>query len=101
VSSPDLYFDRNSHVLPARERRKLDQIASSGHALHDFSERIVVIEDHCDDWSVHEYNEQLGLERADAVRRIPLNLSFPEDRVGAVSFGDRAPQCLTPDEVCR
>ncbi len=99
--APDLYFDLNSHVLRARERRKLDQIASAlQNMLHDFPELIIVIEGHCDDWGVHEYKLQLGLERSDAVRRVLLNRSFPEDRVLAASFGDRAPQCLTTDEVC-
>jgi len=50
---------------------------------------------------VHEYNQQLGLERAEAVRRILLNLSFHEDRVRALTFGDTEPLRLTPDEVCR
>jgi outer membrane protein OmpA-like peptidoglycan-associated protein len=101
-AAPDLYFDVNSHVLQVRERRKLEQIAPAVQdILHDFPELIILIEGHSDDRGLHEYNQQLGLERADAVRRVFLNLSFPEDRVRAVSFGDRAPQCLTPDEACR
>jgi outer membrane protein OmpA-like peptidoglycan-associated protein len=100
--APDLYFDLNSHVLPARERRKLDQIAPDLQAmLHDCPELIVVIEGHSDDRGLYEYNQQLAWQRAEAVRRVLLNLSFPEDRVRAVSLGDTAPQCLTPDEVCR
>jgi outer membrane protein OmpA-like peptidoglycan-associated protein len=101
-AAPDLYFDLNSHVLRLREQRKLAEIAPAiQDILHDFPELIIVIEGHSDDRGLHEYNQQLGLERADAVRRVLLNVSFPEDRVRAVSFGDRAPQCLTPDEVCR
>ena len=100
--APDLYFDLKSHVLRARERRKLDQIAPAlQDMLHDSPELIIVIEGHSDDRGLHEYNQELGLERAEAVRRVLLNRSFPEDRVRAVSFGDRAPQCLTPDDVCR
>jgi outer membrane protein OmpA-like peptidoglycan-associated protein len=101
--APDLYFDLNSHILRARERRKLDQIAPAlQDMLHDSPELIIVIEGYSDDRGLHEYNQELGLERAEAVRRVLLNRSFPEDRVRAVSFGDCAPQCLTPDdEVCR
>jgi len=100
--APDLYFDLNSHVLRTRERKRLDQIAPAlQEMLRDSPELIIVIEGHCNDWGVHEYNQQLGLERAEAIRRMLLSLSFLEDRVRALGFGDTEPQCLTPDEVCR
>src|ERR1035438_8460554 len=100
--APDLYFDLNSHVLRARERRKLDQIAPAlQDMLHASPELVIVIEGHSDDRGLHEYNHELGLGRAEAVRHVLLDRSFPEERLRAVSFGDRAPQCLGPDEVCR
>jgi len=99
---PDLYFDRNSHVLRARERRKLAQIAPAlEDILHDFPDLIIVIEGHADDRSVLDYNDQLGLERADAVRRALLDLSFPEDHLRIVSFSYREPLCATQDNLCR
>ena len=100
--APDLYFDLKSHVLRTRERRRLDQIAPAlQNMLHASPELILVIEGHNDDRKLREYNQELGSERADAVRRVLLNRSFPEDRVRAVGFGDRAPQCLTSDAACR
>jgi outer membrane protein OmpA-like peptidoglycan-associated protein len=94
-----LYFDLNSHVPRARERRKLDQIAPAlQDMLHESPE---LIEGHSDDRKLREYNPELGSERADAVRRVLLNRSFREDRVRAVSFGDRPQHCLTPDDLCR
>lgn len=101
-AAPDLHFDLNSHALQVRERRKLAQIAPAlQDILHDFPELVIVIEGHSDESGLTDYNWQLALERADAVRRVLLGLSFPEDRLRAVSFGDRAPQCLTSDEACR
>ena len=48
--APDLYFDLNSHVLRARERRKLDQIAPAlQDMLHESPELIIVVEGHSDD----------------------------------------------------
>jgi len=38
-----------------------------------------------------KYNQRLGLERADAIRRVLLALDFPEDCVRVVSFA-RSPQ---------
>jgi cytidylate kinase len=101
----DLHFDLNSHVLRALERRKLDQIANAlQDMLHKSQELIIVIEGPSDDRGVREYNQELGLQRADAVRRVLLNRSFPEDRVRALSFGDRTPvcpnarRCVPPEE---
>jgi hypothetical protein len=75
--APDLYFDLNSHVLRTRERQRLDQIAPAlQDMLHDSPELIIVIEGHCDDWGVHEYNQQLGLDRAEAVRRNSSEFQF-------------------------
>ena len=100
--APDLYFEVNSHALPGPEQRKLARIANDLKAiLHDFPDLIIVIESHCDDRGVAEYNEQLGLERADAVKGGLRNLGFPEDRLRAVSFSHREPLCVTPDDECR
>ncbi len=98
----DLYFEVNSHVLAAGERHKLAQVAPALQALpHDSPDLVIVIEGHSDDRGVIEYNDRLALERAEAVRRVLLNLSFPEDRLRTVSLGYRAPQCLTQDNPCR
>jgi len=101
-TAPDLYFEVNSHVLGAGERRKLAQIAPAlGALLYDCPDLIIVIEGHSDDRGLIEYNDRLALERADAVRRVLLNMSFPDDRLRTAAFGYRAPQCLTQDDGCR
>ena len=89
---PDLYFEVNSHVLSARERRKLAQLAPALESL---------IEGHSDDCGLVEYNDRLALERADAVWRVLLELGFPEDRPRTVGFAYRAPQCPSLDDLCR
>lgn len=62
--APDLYFDLNAHVLGARERRKLDQIAPALQGmLHEYPELIIVIEGHSVDRGLHQYNQELGSER--------------------------------------
>lgn len=99
--APDLYFNFDSYALSKPEQRKLTQIALGlEDLLHDFPDLIIVVEGHCDDRGLAEYNEQLGLERADAVKRALLNLGFPDDCLRAVSFSDRAPLCPTPDDRC-
>lgn len=100
--APDLYFNLNAHALPRPEQRKLAHIAVDLEGiLHEFPDLIVVIEGHCDDRGAAEYNEQLGLQRAGAVRSGLLSLGFPEDRLRTVSFSHRAPLCVTTDDRCR
>jgi len=101
-AAPDLYFEFNSHVLGAKERRKLTQMAPGlADVLHDFPNLVIVIEGHSDDRGLTEYNDRLGLERAEAVRRALLDLSFPEDHLQIAGLGYRTPQCLTRDDQCR
>jgi outer membrane protein OmpA-like peptidoglycan-associated protein len=101
-STPDLHFDLNSRLLQGRERRKLEQAAPDLESLlYDYPDLIIVVEGYSDDSGLIERNERLALRRADTVRRILLELSFPEERLYATGFGSRAPQCATADEVCR
>jgi peptidoglycan-associated lipoprotein len=100
--APDLYFNFNSHTLPRPEQRKLAHVALElKEILHDFPDLVIVIEGHCDDRGVAEYNEQLGLERAYAVKVPLVNLGFPEDHLRTISFSHHAPLCMTPDDRCR
>ncbi len=99
---PDLYFSSNSHVLSARERRKLIvEIAPAlQDLLHEFPDLIIAIEGYSDDWFRAEYNDRLATERAEAVRQFLLELSFPENCFRVASFGLRAPRCAAHDEPC-
>jgi outer membrane protein OmpA-like peptidoglycan-associated protein len=100
--APDLHFNFNARTLPRPEQRKLAHIAIELRGiLHEFPDLIIVIEGHCDDRGLTEYNEQLGLERADAVKSGLLNAGFPEDHLRTVSFSHHAPLCLTPDDGCQ
>jgi outer membrane protein OmpA-like peptidoglycan-associated protein len=102
IAAPDLYFAVNSHFLTSRERHKLARsVPAIQDILHDFPDLIIVIEAYADDWFSSEYNERLASERADAVRRIFLNLNFPEDCLRVASFSYRAPQCTGQDDRCK
>jgi outer membrane protein OmpA-like peptidoglycan-associated protein len=101
-AAPDLYFAANSQILAAPEQRTLLQIVPAlQDVLRDFPDLIIVIEGYADDGFPYKYNEQLGKSRANAVRRLLRNLSFPEDRLRVASFGFRATQCEAQDGQCR
>jgi len=98
-AAPDLYFDFNSHTLPAREQSTLAQIAPAfEEILHDFPDLMIVIEGHTDDRGLIEYNDQLAPEM---VRQALSKLSFPDRHLRTVSPGSRVPQCRTHDDICR
>ena len=101
-AAPDLFFSSNAHSLSRPEQRKLAHIAGELEGiLHDSPDLVIVIEGHSDDRGLAQYNEQLGLERADAAKSGLLNRGFPEDHLRTVSFSHRAPVCLTPNDRCR
>jgi len=101
VTVPDLYFSSNSHVLSSRERQKFAQIAPAlQDLLHDFPDLIIVIEGYSDEWFRPDYNDRLALERADAVRHLLLELSFPDDCFRIMTFPFRTPQCAAQDQLC-
>jgi outer membrane protein OmpA-like peptidoglycan-associated protein len=100
--APDLYFQPGSHILQPRERRKFDRIAPAlEDLLHDFPGLVIMIEGHSDDRSLIEYNDRLAAERAGEIRRLLLELSFPEDRLRTARFVYREPQCQSRDDLCR
>jgi peptidoglycan-associated lipoprotein len=100
--APDVYFNFNSHAIPRLEQKKLANIASGLQGiLRDFPDVIIVIEGHCDDRGMAQYNEELGLQRANAVKQALLSRGFPDDRLRTASFSHRMPLCVTPDDRCR
>jgi outer membrane protein OmpA-like peptidoglycan-associated protein len=100
--APDLHFDLSEHSLRARERDELARITPDlKEILRAFPDLIIVVEGHCDDRGLAEYNLQLGKQRADAVQRVLVNLGFPANHLRSVSLGEKRPQCLTQDEACR
>ena len=101
-AAPDLYFDFNSHTLPAHEQGTLAEIAPAlQDILHDFPGLIIVIEGHSDDRGLIEYNVRLALQRADTVRQALVNINLPRRPLRTVSYGYPAPQFLTHAAMCR
>jgi len=79
------------------DRHELSSTAKA--ALDDFAQKLktenkpvyVEIQGHTDNVGVKQYNERLGLERAESVRRyLNQQHGFPLHRINVISYGDTA-----------
>jgi outer membrane protein OmpA-like peptidoglycan-associated protein len=85
---PDVNFDFNVRALNDLGRGRVKQI---GQLLQDSGDVNVVLEGHTDYIGTPEYNEKLGLDRAEAVRQELLALGIAPERVSTVTFGKSKP----------
>jgi outer membrane protein OmpA-like peptidoglycan-associated protein len=81
-----VFFAHNADAVSAESRVTLDRVAHTLIAMPD--ELHVWINGHADDTGKHEYNEQLGQRRANAVRQYLLERGVPAERMTAQSYGD-------------
>jgi peptidoglycan-associated lipoprotein len=58
----------------------------------------VVLQGHADSRGSAQYNEKLGMDRADAVRKELVALGVNNDRLSTVSFGESKPLFTEQDE---
>jgi len=82
-------FGFNRHELSAPAKTALDDFA--GKLKTENKAVYVEIQGHTDDVGTKDYNERLGLERAEAVRRyLNQQHGFPLHRINVISYGATA-----------
>lgn len=69
-----------------------------GQAMRDYPGVRVTIEGHCDERGSLEYNQALGMRRAEAAKRYLVSLGLEEDRFRTVSYGEERPLVPESDE---
>jgi peptidoglycan-associated lipoprotein len=82
--SDDVWFDTNSAVLGVLED---DQIATVATWLREHPATRIVIEGHADRSGTADYNEDLAMRRAAAVRDALVGLGVAQDRAVLVIYG--------------
>jgi peptidoglycan-associated lipoprotein len=83
-----IYFDYDSFQLTPEARDALREDARWIAAHPDLAIRI---EGHCDERGTEEYNYNLGMKRAQAVREYLVTLGAQEDRLHTWSWGETRP----------
>ncbi|MGE5512173.1 MAG: OmpA family protein [Bacteroidota bacterium] len=92
-----VFFGAASAELGARARAVL---AAQAQWLKRYPGVSVVVEGHADEPGTAEYNRELGLKRAQAVRARLIAEGVEEQRVNAASFGREQPVATCPNLEC-
>jgi outer membrane protein OmpA-like peptidoglycan-associated protein len=88
VYFPDVNFDfdvRNLNTLGEGKARQVARLLQEEPGVH------VVLEGHADYMGSVEYNEKLGMDRAEAVRGKLIEMGVPAERISTVTFGQSKP----------
>ena len=95
VDFAPVYFGFDSTVVPQGELGKIDAVAQHLTARTD---RVVVVEGHCDERGSNEYNMALGENRAIIVRNYLVQSGIAADRIQTRSYGEEKPAVVGQDE---
>jgi peptidoglycan-associated lipoprotein len=95
---PPVYFAAGATQLQPRDAGIL-----STHLrwLRGDSRRVVLIEGHTDEPQDSAFSQQVGAERADAVKAYLVSAGIAADRITVVSQGGAQPACREPTTSCR
>ena len=88
VYMPDVNFDFNKRQLNTLGKGKARVIANM---LKEKPGVNVVLNGHTDNIGSDSYNQQLGMDRAKALKDELISLGVPSDRISTVSFGKTQP----------
>lgn len=88
VFFPDVSFEFNSRNLSDLGLGRVHQLAD---LLKSTDQVKVVLQGHADFIGSEDYNEKLGMDRAESVRQELVALGVPADRLATVSFGEAQP----------
>ena len=95
VSFAPVYFGFDSTVVPQGELSKIDAVVDH---LSSRSDRVVVVEGHCDERGSNEYNLALGENRSTIVRNYMVQSGISADRIQTRSYGEEKPAAMGHDE---
>ncbi|NVJ61240.1 MAG: OmpA family protein [Gammaproteobacteria bacterium] len=84
-----VHFDFDKHNLSRDDKQKLDVLADF--IKYDPEIEVVLLEGHTDSIALRSYNKKLGMKRADAVKTYLTDKGVMEQKIRAVSYGERRP----------
>ncbi len=84
----DVYFDLDSDRLKSGDRLIL---RADYHILREVPDVEILVEGHCDRRGTVEYNIDLGLKRAEAVKEYMVHMGMSASRISTVTHGKEMP----------
>ncbi len=88
VEFAPVYFGFDASNLAGGEMAKIEAVASH---LQSHPNRVVIVEDNCDERGSNEYNLSLGELRAISIRDYLVSLGIAANRVQTKSYGEEKP----------
>jgi peptidoglycan-associated lipoprotein len=94
VNLTTLHFGIDKYNLEKRNMKiaKINAIKIKDHK--------VILEGNTDEYGTLEYNERLGLKRADTVRKVLMENGIPEASISIKSYGKNNLKCKEKTKIC-
>ena len=89
------YFDFDEHNIEPNDKRQIAEVASS--IAKDWDGRLVTVSGHADRFGSDEYNDELSMKRAEAVKNILVENGVSNVEVKA--YGKRSPVSICDPEM--
>lgn len=93
-----IYFDFDRYdIKPAMQ----DVVNAGANVLKSQAQDAeIIVEGNCDEWGTDEYNQALGLRRANAVKKALVTLGLNADQISVKSYGETNPVCTERTKEC-
>lgn len=95
---PDLHFEFDSTAF---DEASMEALPQEVEYLKKNADLEILIEGHCDDRGTREYNNLLGQDRAQFLKKLYTALGLSGERILTASYGKDQLLCLVPTEECR
>ena len=96
--APVVYFDFDKYDIKPAMQSVVN--AGANLAKGQGASVKVSVEGHCDEWGTDEYNQALGLRRANSVKRALTRLGLNASQISVKSFGETKRVCTQRTKEC-
>jgi len=94
----DVTFDTNSTVVRPGLYSELNRVAG---VLSQYPQTLVRVEGHTDSVGTNEYNQDLSVRRAMAVKNLLVQRGIADSRIDSVGYGETMPVATNENETGR
>jgi len=94
----DVTFDTNSTVVRPGLQSEINRVAG---VLSQYTQTLVRVEGHTDSVGTNEYNQDLSVRRAMAVKNLLVQRGIADSRIDSVGYGETMPVATNDTEAGR